>query len=358
MEDLAKIYFDPKTGFTNLKTLYKKQKQAGLNYKYNEVKQFYEDQAINQVYKKTTKVKKYNKIISHFHQTGEMQGDLMILSKYAKFNKNYSYLFNCIDIFSRKAWAFPLKRKSPEEIAPCIEKIFKSVPKDHWRSLSFDKGSEFQGSVKKVMDKLKIKRYVVDPHSPNAKNKQAMIERFNYTLWMRLKKYMAKNNTYKYIDVLDDIIYNYNHTVHSSTGHTPEDIFRGKEWPIIEGIGFEKSTKTKFKVGNHVRSIKRRRTFDKKSFVPTFSLTVHKIESIKNGKYTLSNGKTYYEEELVRAKEGEDLKDVKKKNKTIKRDEKIKRENRQEFGTSDLQQFIRTGKRERKEKKRFDVEGF
>jgi hypothetical protein len=358
MEDLAKIYFDPKTGFTNLATLYKKQKQAGLNYTHKEVKQFYEEQAVNQVYKKPIKVKKYNKIISHFHQTGEMQGDLMIMKKYSNVNKGYAYLFNCIDIYSRKAWSFPLKHKTPTEIAPCIEKIFKKVPKKNWRSLSFDKGSEFQGAVKKVMDNMGIKRYVVDPNTPNAKNKQAMIERFNYTLWMRLKKYMAKNNTHKYIDVLDDIIYNYNHTEHSSIGHTPEDVFEGKEYPIIEGVDLEDLGGRKFKVGDYVRSIKRRKTFDKKAFTPTFSLTVHKIDRIKNGKYTLSNGKTYYEEELVKAKKGEDLKDVKKKNKTLKREEKIKRENLQEFGTSNLEQFIRSDKRKRKPKKRFDVEGF
>lgn len=357
MDDLAKIYYDPKSGFINLQALYKKQKEAGLKYKYAKVKEWYESQSVNQVYKKPVKVKTYNKIRSHFHQTGEMQGDLMILKKYAQYNKGYGYLFNVIDIYSRKAWSFPLKQKSPNEVAPCIEKVFKNIPKDHWRSLAFDKGSEFMGEVKTVMDKLGIKRYVVDPDAPNAKNKMAMIERFNYTVWMRIKKYMTKNDTVKYIDVLDDIIYNYNHTVHSGIGHKPEDVFKGKEWPMEQGIGFGGEKRKKFKVGDFVRAVKKRKTFDKRGFVPTFSLTVHRVESIKNNKYLLSNGKTYYEEELVKAKEGEDLKEVKKRHKRIQREEKIDRENLQEFGTKDINQFIRKGKRERRAKKRFEIEG-
>ena len=105
-----------------------------------------------------------------------------------------------------------------------------------------------------------------------------------------------------YIDVLDDILLNYNNTVHSSIRHTPVDVFSGKEYPMVQGLNLKKTDKRKFKIRDSVRAIKVRKTFDKRGFVPTFSMTVSKITDIKNNKYELSNGKSYYEEEERRKK--------------------------------------------------------
>ena len=58
-----------------------------------------------------------------------------------------------------------------------------------------------------------------------------------------------------------------------------------------------------------------RKTLDQCGFVPACS--VYKIAAIliKNNKYELSKGKSYYEEELIEAKEGEDLCEFKRKHK-------------------------------------------
>ena len=180
-----------------------------------------------------------------------------------------------------------------------------------------------------------------------------MIERFNYTILSKIKKYMTRNDTVKYVDVIEDIISNYNHSFHSKINEKPYLVFTGKEYPKEKGLNIDTSKLHKFKVGDYVRAIKKRKQFDKKGFLPTFSLTVHKIENIRNNKYTLSNGKTYYEEELVKANEGENVKELKKKHERIKKDEKRDRENVKEFGVKDIQQFIRSDKRERKLRKRF-----
>ena len=106
MKELERIYYNPKTGFTNAKDLYQKAKESGLKVKYKDVKKWYDEQPVNQVFKKVSKIKSYNRIRSHYHQTGEMQGDLMDLKKYSQYNKGYRYLFNVIDIYSRYAWCF------------------------------------------------------------------------------------------------------------------------------------------------------------------------------------------------------------------------------------------------------------
>jgi hypothetical protein len=221
-----------------------------------------------------------------------MQGDLMDLTKFSQWNKGYKFLFNVIDIYSRKAWMFPIKKKIPEEIAPYIPVIFNSIPKNHYKAISFDKGSEFLGGMDEMLEKNNIKKYIVDPESLNAKNKQALIERFNYSVWLKLKKYMGEKGTVKYIDVLDDLLYNYNHSKHSTIKKKPQDVFDGKEYPHDVGLNItSKKGNTQFAVGDFVRHKLKRKTFDKRGFTPTFSLTVYKIESISIINITLVMGK-------------------------------------------------------------------
>ena len=50
--------------------------------------------------------------------------DLVDMTQYSKINKGYKYIFTNIDIFSKYAYAFPLKSKKIQDIKPCFEKIF------------------------------------------------------------------------------------------------------------------------------------------------------------------------------------------------------------------------------------------
>ena len=45
------------------------------------------------------------------------------MQKYSRVNRGYKYIFTNIDIFSKYAYAFPLKTK--KEIKSCFQKIFK-----------------------------------------------------------------------------------------------------------------------------------------------------------------------------------------------------------------------------------------
>ena len=51
--------------------------------------------------------------------------DLVDIQKYSRMNKGYNYIFTSIDIFSKYAWAFPIKSKKVVDIKPCFQKIFK-----------------------------------------------------------------------------------------------------------------------------------------------------------------------------------------------------------------------------------------
>ena len=46
------------------------------------------------------------------------------MQKYSRVNKGYKYIFTNIDIFSKYAYAFPLKTKNIKEIKSCFQKNF------------------------------------------------------------------------------------------------------------------------------------------------------------------------------------------------------------------------------------------
>ncbi len=355
LNKLNNLFYDPKIGFTNVSELYRKAKEQNIKLTMDQIKKWYESQAINQIYKQPTKVVNYSKIRSHWRQPGEMQGDLMILNKYSRHNSGYKYIFNVIDIFSRYCWSFPLKTKSPDEIAPHLETIFNAIPKQNYRSIRFDKGSEFRGAVDTVLDHLSVKKFLNDPEQ--GKNSQAIVERFNSTLWNKLKKYMNYAQTLRYIDVLDDLIYNYNHTKHRTTRKRPIDVLTGRAYPYEEGLDSNTPTTSEFHVGDTVRHVKSRNTFDKRGFVPTFTSQVYKIVKKRGNKYELINGRTFYAEELVKTTENSQESTFDEQYDNNQQTERFERKQREEFGVpnSQVEQQIMNTKRERKQVKR---EGF
>ena len=61
-------------------------------------------------------------IVNHINEIHST--DLVHMAQYSKINKGYKYIFTNIDVFSKIAYAFPLKSKKIQDIKPCFEKIF------------------------------------------------------------------------------------------------------------------------------------------------------------------------------------------------------------------------------------------
>ena len=64
------------------------------------------------------------------HINGIHSTDLVDMNQYSKINKGYKYVFTNIDIFSKYAYAFPLKSKKIQGIKPCFEQIFKKTKRN------------------------------------------------------------------------------------------------------------------------------------------------------------------------------------------------------------------------------------
>ena len=52
-----------------------------------------------------------------------LEADLVDMSSLACFNKGYNFLLTCIDVFSKFAWAVPLKNKSGEVLVNRFQSI-------------------------------------------------------------------------------------------------------------------------------------------------------------------------------------------------------------------------------------------
>ena len=240
--------------------------------------------------------------INEIHST-----DLVDMSQYSKMNKGYKYIFTNIDVFSKIAYAFPLKTKKIQDIKPCFEKIFeKNKPKYIWS----DKESAF---LSKEMQQF-FKNNNVKIYHTNSHLKAVVVERFNRSLRELMMKEFVKNNNTVWYNILPKLIKIYNNRYHSTIKMKPIQVNKSNEKHIKENIyTYNKTTKNpKFKIGDLVRiSLKRRLIFDKQSSNIKWSEELFKIHSINRSNVITYKIKDlnneiidgiFYEKELQKSK--------------------------------------------------------
>jgi hypothetical protein len=189
------------------------------------------------------------------------QADLVDMTHLAEYNDGYRYLLTVIDVFSKYAWVVPLKKKDAKTVMEAFDSIFvKRKP----LKLQTDKGKEFINiTFQNKLRENNIKFYV----SQNEDIKASIAERFNRTLKTKMWKYFTHHNTYKYIDILQDMVYSYNNTFHRTIKQTPSSV-KKEDVPAIHERMYANSTITDthpphLKVGDKVRISKTRHTFEK-----------------------------------------------------------------------------------------------
>ena len=145
----------------------------------------------------------------------QRQADLVDLSKLKKDNNGMTFLLTVIDIFSKVAWCVPMKNKSAASLVPALDTTFsKGWP----QTLQTDQGLEFLNkSVQALLKKHGIHHF----STHNAETKASVVQTFNRTLKTRMWRYFTKHQTWRYIDVLQDMVQSYNNTLHRSIGMAP-----------------------------------------------------------------------------------------------------------------------------------------
>ena len=143
-------------------------------------------------------------IVGGIHQ--QWQADLVDLTKLKKDKDGMTFLLTVIDVFSKVAWCVPMKNKSAASLVAALQTTFV----DTWpKTLQTDQGMEFLNkSVQALLQHYGIHHF----STHNAETKSSVVERFNRSLKRRMWRYFTKHQTWRYIDVLQDLVRSYNNT--------------------------------------------------------------------------------------------------------------------------------------------------
>ena len=224
--------------------------------------------------------------------------DLVDMQSFSKFNNGIKYLLMVIDVFSKYGWIVPLKSKTGVDVANALSKIFgERRPMKMWT----DKGKEFYNKH--------VKDLGVQLYSTENEEKSSVVERWNRTMKEKMFKYFSANSTRKYIDILDEMVNNYNNTKHSSIKMTPVEASdkknKNRVWMNLNGKATN-PVKPKFSVGDKVRITKKKTVFEK-GYTPRWTeevFTVSQVQYTDPPTYKISDyhGEeiqgTFYEQEM------------------------------------------------------------
>ena len=241
--------------------------------------------------------------------------DLIDKSSLSKYNNNYKFILTVIDIFTKYAWAIPLKNKSGLSITNGFKIILSESPQGGSEprkpeKLWVDRSSEFYNKTfKSLLKEYGTGKAVsgIELYSTYSELKAVFIERFNRTLLHIINKPMFINGDGNWVYILNDAVVTYNNNIHSTINMIPVNASNNPD--KVKYYVISTKATTKFKVGDYVRNADKRNIFSKgytsnwnrelfkvnevlKTHPPTY-----KIDDI-NGE--IIEGK-YYQQELLKS---------------------------------------------------------
>ncbi|RWS26471.1 hypothetical protein B4U80_02435 [Leptotrombidium deliense] len=283
---LNDLYYNPKyaSAFSTAEKLFKSAKLKSPTLTLKEVKEWLSGELTYTLHKPARKNFSRNKIIVQ-NIDEQWQADLVDLQQFHKQNN---------DIFSKYAWAIPIKTKTGKNVANAFNEIFKERTP---ASIQTDKGTEFLNfDVKQIMRKHNINHFT----SNNEEIKCAVVER-----------------TRRYIDVLSQLIDAYNNTKHRTIKMKPTSVTHENSIEVFRntyGVSKRRDLFKKTKllpIGTNVRKQYKLKNFEK-GYYPNWSDAIYTItkgqqrQSKPTYKIATEKGdvinKTFYPEELQKKK--------------------------------------------------------
>ena len=311
---LRKIYYDPSSrgSYGGVDRLFNEARSQGLKVSRTKVSNFLADELAYALHKPARRTYKRNKTyVSGID--AQWQADLADMQTLAKYNNGTRYLLTCIDVFSKFAWAIPIKDKGAKSMVEGFERMFAESKGRLPKRLQTDKGTEFL--CKPVQTLLKSKG--IQHFVSNSDQKAAVVERFNRTLKTRIWTYFTAKKTSRYVDVLQQFVDSYNAAKHRAIGMAPasvRSVHTNTIWKRLYGDGSAAPGKRKnIHAGELVRISRWKGNFEK-GYMPNWSKeTFHVAKAIrqpqamyeihdKEGEELAGN---FYEKELQHVKSGE-----------------------------------------------------
>ena len=216
----------------------------------------------------------------------QWQLDLIEMIPFSKSNAGYKYILVGIDVFSRYAFAEPLRSKKSHEV---LDGFIRMTKKRTPQSLQTDRGKEFLNKV--FQDYLKEENI----HFFTGENddvKCAIAERFNSTLQSKMWRYFTHKNTYTWYDVLPKLVALYNNTYHKSISGTPAQVTPENSdilfYRLYEQPPKKKMKPLTLKTGDKVRMLKKKKTFNR-GYEPNWTEEFFIVDGVKPSGYNLKD---------------------------------------------------------------------
>lgn len=307
--EINNIYYDVShpAGYSSIDKLSK-----AMNGKMNkkEVKTWLQSQETYTLHKPVQRKFPRNKyILSNFNELWQV--DLSDMRTYSKYNDDFKYILCVIDVFSKYAYVRAIKKKNSTTIIKCFDDIF-SEAKATPRHIQSDKGTEFvSNDVRRFLKNKNVNYYTTN----NPDIKASIVERFQRTLKMKMWRYFTHKNTYRYINILQDLVHSYNHSFHTSIKMKPCEVSSENimtVWCNLYDRPNKKNsvlikTTPKFNINEYVRITKYKHIFQKgyetnwsdeifiiTSIIPRSPYVVYTLKDLQNEPIV----GTFYEKEL------------------------------------------------------------
>ena len=175
----------------------------------------------------------------------------------------YDQILTIVDVFTRKAWARPIKGKTGAAVLAAFKDIVATgrQPQFIW----IDQGKEF---LNKEFKKWATENRIGIYHT-FGNGKSAIVERFNRTLKSIMWKKLTAMNSHDWVDLLPRLIEIYNNSKHGTLKMTPQQASDNPErakavWDARYARDLKKRvTPPAFKVGDRVRVSRQKGQFEK-----------------------------------------------------------------------------------------------
>ena len=298
--DLEKYY--KKYNFHASSTFIKQLKNEGIKTTKQEIDKFIGNRVEQQkTIIKNERKKTLGKIVA-YRPLSLIQMDIYVMAKYVKDNKGYKYILCMIDVFTRKVWAYKMKKKDNKNVQDSFKQFLSDSKINKYTPtiLMSDNDSTFiNKSFQEILEKNKIihQPNIIDDH-----HALGLIDRFARTLKMILTRLFLQTKSTNWINYLDEIIKNYNNNGHSAIDYiSPNEAFSEKHFEKIYNINYEKSlfniSISDIDVNDKVR-IKIKGQF-RKGTEARYTDEVYTVKKVKGNAVTLDNDEVYKRSSLL-----------------------------------------------------------
>lgn len=297
MDTIKQYYTDPSIGLSSKEKLRARLKKDGVSFSKKDLDDFYANLDIAQR-NKPLQHQEFKRITA---APRCYQLDVMFVDKRLAIpiNKNVEYILIVIEILSRRAFLYPLRNNTQQEIIYKYQQFWEDVDgeveaifaddqfnKTQFLDLNHDLGVFVQTIV--ANDEHIVK---------NSGNRLGIIDRFCRTIKNLIRHYVETTDQLKYIDKLPTLLENYNNNPHRSLhGNSPNDVWDDEDLQSIlqhEAFMHNSMIKTpKFNVGDSVRILIASAAFAKEGY--TYTKDIFKITEVDGNSVKLEGKRRSY----------------------------------------------------------------